>query len=592
VATERIERRLAAVLAADVAGYSRLMGADEIGTLAALKALRRKIFDPAISEHHGRIVKTTGDGILVEFASAVDAVNCAMGVQERMAKPNKNTTSQIIFRIGINVGDIIIDGDDIIGDGVNIAARIENECEPGSVCLSGSAFEQVRGKTNFVFDDLGERALKNIERPVRLYAARTAKAPSSSAKATTEVQKLLSLPDKPSIAVLPFENMSTDLEQEFFADGVVEDIITALSRFKALFVIARNTSFTYKRRAVNVKKVGRELGVRYVLEGSVRKSANRLRISGQLIDAATGSHLWADRFEGAIADVFELQDQVTESVVGAIAPAIEKAEIDRAKRKPTDSLDAYNLYLRGLSKLYQLDTKQSVEEALRLFKMALEIDPDFASAYVGAASCYVSAKGYGWSAGTPHEIIEVRQLAQRGMSLGKEDASVLAFSAWALAYYTRDLRTGSGLIDRALAMNSNLAEAWHYGGWIKNWLGEREVALERFARAMRLSPLDQQIALMKAGTAHCLFFLGRYDEAASWAGLAFQEVADNQAVLRITAASNALTGRTAEAQEAVARLRQLNATLRVSNLKDVLGPYGAEDITRYQEALRRAGLPE
>src|SRR6516164_298033 len=295
MAEARVERRLAAILAADVAGYSRLMGTDEVGTLAALKAHRREIVDPAIAAQNGRIVKTTGDGMLVEFASAVDAVACAVAIQEKMAeRATGGTGPRIQFRMGINVGDIIIDGSDIFGDGVNVAARIENECEPGGVYLSDDAYRQVRGKTSLAFDDLGERSLKNIDRPVRLYAVRST---SFSTEATAAVgEKPLPLPDRPSIAVLPFQNMSGDPEQEYFADGIVEDIITALSRFKSLFVIARNSSFTYKGKAVDIKQVGRELGVRYVLEGSVRKSAGRVRITGQLIDSATGAHVWADRY--------------------------------------------------------------------------------------------------------------------------------------------------------------------------------------------------------------------------------------------------------------------------------------------------------
>jgi adenylate cyclase len=328
MAKERVERRLAAVLAADVAGYSRLMGADEVGTLAALKAHRREVVDPTIAQHHGRIVKTTGDGMLVEFASAIDALTCAMAVQEKMAeRMAKEAGPPIQFRVGINVGDIIVDLDDIYGDGVNLAARIETECEPGQVYLSDDAYRQVRGKTAFVFGDLGERWLKNIDRPVRIYAARlSTSSTAESIKSADRDSRSLPLPDKPSIAVLPFQNMSADPEQEYIADGIVEDITTALSRFKALFVIARNSSFTYKGRAVDVKQVGRELGVRYVLEGSVRKAASRLRITGQLIDAATGSHLWADRFDGEVADIFELQDQVTER---ALEPSLPRSRRPR-----------------------------------------------------------------------------------------------------------------------------------------------------------------------------------------------------------------------------------------------------------------------
>ena len=354
MASERVERRLAAVLAADVAGYSRLMGADEVGTLAALKAHRREIVDPAIAAHKGRIVKTTGDGMLVEFASAVDAVTCAMAVQEKMAeRTGDETRPRIQFRVGINVGDIISDGDDIFGQGVNVAARVENECQPGGVYLSDDAFRQVRGKTAFAFDDVGERNLKNIDRPVRLYAVRNSglegdkKASGSDpAKSAHDVAKPLPLPDKPSIAVLPFQNMSGDHEQEYFADGVVEDIITILSRVKSLFVIARNSSFTYKGKAVDVRQVGCELGVRYVLEGSVRKARERIRIAGQLIDATSGSHVWADRFDRPINDVFEVQDEIS------LKPELDRAEIERARRKP-DNFTAWDLILRARAALYK-----------------------------------------------------------------------------------------------------------------------------------------------------------------------------------------------------------------------------------------------
>jgi TolB-like protein len=401
----------------------------------------------------------------------------------------------------------------------------------------------------------------------------------------------LTLPDKPSIAILPFANLSSDPEQEYFADGMAEDIITALSHFKALFVIARNSSFTYKGRAVDVKQVGRELGVRYVLEGSVRKAANRVRITGQLVDVATGTHLWADRFDGGLVDIFDLQDQVTESIVGAIAPAVEKAEIERAKRKPTESLDAYTLYLRGLARYYQFASRQANDEALRLFNSAIELDPDFASAYGRAASCYVYAKINGWFSDTAKEIAEVTRLAQRAVELGKDDAIALAASGWALAYVVRDLGVGAALIDRALVLNSNSAEAWFYGGWAKIYLGEPEAAIERLARAMRLSPLDPRLMGMRAGTAYAHFLLGRYDEAASWAAKALQDNPDYQPGLRIAAASNAMAGRPEQAHRAMARLRQLNPALRVSTLKD-RGPWRAEDLLRYEEGLRQAGLPE
>jgi TolB-like protein/Flp pilus assembly protein TadD len=444
-------------------------------------------------------------------------------------------------------------------------------------------------------DDMGQQSLKNIAEPMRAWRVRLTGQTPSAVKSGSAVSqpRALALPDKPSIAVLPFQNMSGDPEQDYFADGMVEEIITALSRFKALFVIARNSSFTYKGRAVDVKQVGRELGVRYVLEGSVRKATNRVRITGQLVDTATGAHLWADRFDGGISDIFDLQDQVTESVVGAIAPAIEKAEIELAKRKPTENLDAYSLYLRGSAKLYQFASRQANDDALRLFNSAIELDPDFASAYGRAASCYVFAKASGWITVTANEIAEVERLARKAVELGKDDASALAASGFALVFIVRDLGAGAAFIDRALVLNANLAEAWSSGGWVKLWLGEQELAIERFARAMRLSPLDPRVTGIRAGTAHAHFFLGRYDEAASWAAMALQDTPDFQTGLRIDAASNAMAGRPEQAHKTVARLRQLYPALRVSNLKDVVGPYRyADDLSRYEEGLRQAGLPE
>ncbi len=447
--------------------------------------------------------------------------------------------------------------------------------------------------------DSGEeqRLIKTLPRKGFRFVGPVREAPGPAGLATADnaiepPRPALTLPDKPSIAILPFTNLSSDPEQDYFADGMVEDIITALSHFKALFVIARNSSFTYKGRAVDVKQIGRELGVRYVLEGSVRKAASRVRITGQLVDTATGAHLWAEKFDGALENVFDLQDTVTESVVGAIAPAVEKAEIDRARRRSTESLDAYTLYLRGLARFYQF-AKQANDDALRLFNSAIELDPDFASAYGRATSCYVYAKANSWISVTSNEIAEVTRLAQRAVGLGKDDASALATGGYALVYVVGDLGVGAALIDRALVLNSNLAEAWYCGGWAKSWLGDPETAIERFARAMRLSPVDPLAWRMRSGTAYAHFLLGHYDEAASWAAMALQANPDYQPALRQAAASNAMAGRPEQAHKALARLRQLNPALRISNLKDVLGPYQhAEDFAQYGEGLRRAGLPE
>ena len=395
---ERVERRLAAILAADIAGYSRLMGVDEEGTLRQLKVHRKELVDRKITEHRGRIVKTTGDGMLVEFVSVVDAVRCAVDVQRSMAERNSNEPAEtrIEFRIGINVGDIIIDGDDIFGDGVNVAARMETLADPGGIMVSGIVHDQVRDKLSFSFEDLGEQTVKNIARPIGVHRVQIA-APELPATrgAAPAAQAVAAASDRPSIAVLPFQNMSGDPEQDYFIDGIVEDIITALSRNHALLVIARNSTFTYKGRAADVKKVGRELGVRYVLEGSVRKSADRVRVTGQLINVSTGAHLWADRFDGELKDIFDLQDDITLQVVGAIAPKLEHAEIVRAARKPTESLDAYDYYLRGVSSFHK-GGREDISEALRLFLKAIELDDNFSSAYGMAAWCYVRRKVNGW----------------------------------------------------------------------------------------------------------------------------------------------------------------------------------------------------
>ena len=401
----------------------------------------------------------------------------------------------------------------------------------------------------------------------------------------------LALPDKPSIAALPFQNMSGDPEQEYFADGVVEDIITALSRMRWLFVIARNSSFTYKGRAVDVKQVGRELGVRYVLEGSVRKAANRVRITGQLIDTSTGAHLWADRFDGTLEDIFDLQDQIATSVVGAIAPTLEQVEIERAKCKPTESLDAYDYFLRGMANVHQW-TRAANDEALRLFYKALELDPNFASAYGMAAWCYIWRKLNGWTIDRVQETAEGTRLAQRAVELGKDDAVALARGGHALAWFARDLDAAAASIDRALVLNPNLAAGWNLSGWVRAYRGELDLAIEHHARAMRLSPLDPILYNMHVGTAFVHFLAGRFDEASSWAKRALLEQPNYPAANRILAASLAFAGRLTEAQQAMSRLRQLDPALRISNLNEVLPLRRPEDQAKFADALRKAGLPE
>jgi len=579
-------RRVTAILAIDVVGYSRLMGTDDEGTLARLKVHRRELIDPKIKEHEGRIVKTTGDGMLVEFASVVEALHCAIEVQRDMRVRNTNVPQEkrIEFRVGLNVGDIIIDADDIYGDGVNIAARLENLAEPGGICVSGRVYEDTRGKLDTAFEDWGEQQLKNIAWPVRVYRVRIG-------GETASARPALALPDKPSIAVLAFDNLSADPEQEYFADGMVEEIIMALSRLRWLFVIARNSSFTYKGRAVDVKQVGRELGVRYVLEGSVRKAGKKLRIAGQLIDTSTGAHLWADRFEGGTDDIFDLQDQVTASVVGAIAPKLEQAEIERALRKPTESLDAYDYYLRGMASVH-LWTKDASVEALAMFSRAIELDPNFASAHGVAARCYSQRLSSGWMIDRPREVAEAERLARRAGELGQDDALALCSAGLALAYVVGDLDDGAAFIDRALVLNPNLAWAWMFSGWVNIWLGEPDVVIEHIGRAIRLSPYDPHIFNMQTATAYAHFIAGRYAESLSWAEMAIRERRNHVLALRILSASCAMAGRLEQARETLVRLLELDPELRISNLRHVSPFRRPEDSAKFAEALRKAGLPE
>jgi adenylate cyclase len=584
-----MERRLAAVLMADVVGYSRLMEADEVGTLAALKERQTSVVEPTIRARGGRIVKVMGDGMLIEFGSAVNAVASALELQQKSAEANALLPegSRIVLRIGINLGDVIGEGTDIYGEGVNIAARLESLAEPGGLCISGKVHDEVDGKLDCIIEDMGEQAVKNISRPVRAYRLRMGKpVPGAAIEGAS-----LSLPNLPSIAVLPFQNMSGDPEQEYFADGMVEDITTALSRFRWLFVIARNSSFTYKGRPVDVKQVGRELGVRYVLEGSVRKAGNRVRITGQLIDASTGAHLWADRFDGDLADIFELQDRVTSSVVGTIAPKLEQAEIERSKRKPTESLDAYDYFLRGMAAFHQF-TKDANTEALEMFTRAFGRDPKFAAAYGMAARCYVQRKGFGWVDDPKHEVAEAERLARRAAELGPDDAVALSTAGFALCIVVGEVSDGSALIDRALALNPNLGWVWHVSAIAKACLGEHETALEHAGRAMRLSPQDPQMSGMHVAVAFAHFVGGRYEEALSEAEAAVRGRVNFFVGLCVTAASAALAGKPEQAEKAMARIREVNPGLRLSNLKALIPFRRDEDFSRWAAGLRGAGLPK
>ncbi|WOH49281.1 adenylate/guanylate cyclase domain-containing protein [Bradyrhizobium sp. sBnM-33] len=588
---EHVERRLAAILAADVAGSCRLIGIDEEGALAQLKALRKTLFDPKISDHRGRIVKNTGDGALVEFGSVVDALRCAVEIQRGMAEQNIDVppVKRIEFRIGIHVGDIVIEENDIFGEGVNIAVRLEEIAEPGGISISDDAYRQIRGKVDITFEDTGSQSLKNIAEPIRVWRVRIAaiSSPAMVTNLSSETAQPLPLPDEPSIAVLPFENMSGDPKQEYFADGMVEDIITGLSRSKSLFVIARHSTFTYKGKAFDIKQVGRELGVRYVLEGSVRRAGNRVRISGQLIDAATGKHIWADRFDSQLDDIFDLQDRVTMSVIGAISPQLERAEIERAKHKPTASLQAYDYYLRALAYFRKFTSEANIE-ALKLTKrIASDIDPEFAAAYALGARCYVQRKTFGWSTAA-QERVEARRLARRAIELDRDDPSVLARAGNVLAFLG-EVEEGAALLSRAINLDPNLATARHWSGWVHLYLGDVDAAIEQFQVTLRLNPLDPRIFIVQTGLAYAHFFAARNADATLWATTAFRQQPNYRSAQFILAACHATSGRIEEAREICA---QLNPPPRISRIRDRTPFRRAEDIDRLAQAFRIAGMPE
>jgi TolB-like protein len=583
-----MERRLAAILAADVVGYSRLMEQDEAGTFERLRQRRRQLVEPAVEHRRGRIFKLMGDGLLAEFGSVVDALECAAAIQRSMEEANAALPAEqrILMRIGVHVGEVIVEGDDRHGDAVNIAARLQQLADPGGVSVSRQVAEHARQKSAFAFEPCGERQLKNIAGPIAVFRARpegeTLRTPAAVPGATPA--------DRPSIAVLPFDNMSGDREQDYFADGIVEEIITALSRMRSLFVIARNSSFTYKGRSVDVKQVGRELGVRYVLEGSVRKAGAKVRITGQLIDAETGAHLWADRFDGALEDIFDLQDQVTARVVIAIAPRLEQAEIERAKRKPTENLDAYDYYLRGMAAVH-LWTREGNDEALAMFGRAIELDPGFAAAYGMAARCYSQRLGSGWMVDRPRETAEAERLARRAAALGRDDAVALCTSGLALALVIGDIDTGAELIERALALNPNLASAWAFSAFVRIWGGDPEAGLERAARAMQMSPHDPHMSNMQAAAGMGHLFAGRPAEAWTWAHMAVRSNPNHLIAACVAAASGAHAGRLADARAVAERLRELHPALRASELGFLI-LRRPQDLAQLAQGLRMAGIPD
>jgi len=588
-------RRLAAILAADVVGYSRLMGRDENGTLARFKSHVTDRLEPTLARHGGRLVKLTGDGALVEFVSAVGALGAAIEFQQAMADINRDQPTDVamVFRIGVHLGDLIDEDNDVYGDAVNIAVRLESQAPPGGIVVSRTVHEAVTGRVKAAFEDLGNLELKNIERPIQAFRVTWQAVDwpvSEAAPTTTPIAGPPPLPDKPSIAVLPFQNMSGDPEQEYFVDGLVEEIITGLSRSKAIFVIARNSSFTYKGRAVDVRQIGRELGVRYVLEGSVRKAGDRLRITGQLIEAENGVHLWADRFDGGLADIFDLQDQITAQVIGAIAPRVEQAEIERARRK-TANLDAYDYYLRAWAAIYRYSSEGS-QEALVLLEKAIALDPDFAIAYATAAVCYFIRRAFSWSTDPAHEAAEAERLARRAMELDSSDARVLTFYAQTLIYNVGRLDEAVACLDQAIRADPNYANAWMWRGNTRSYLGDAERAIEDLQQALRLSPLDSTLWIAQTGMANAHFLRGRYEEALSWVSAALRQHPHSLSGLRVAIAANALAGHLDAARQLVDRYRELDPTARLAKMREWWWFRGGEDVEKYLRGFRLAGMPE
>ncbi|MEE1611625.1 adenylate/guanylate cyclase domain-containing protein [Microvirga sp. CF3016] len=582
------QRRLAAVLAADVVGYSDLMSKDEEGTLARLRDLRRKVIEPKIGSHHGRLVKTIGDGFLCEFSSPVEAVRCAVDLQEAVSRASGGEHPKPLqLRIGINLGDIIVEDDgDIFGDGVNIASRLQKMALPGGICLSGKVHEEVRDKLPYPFEDHGEHRFKNIGRLVKVYCLLAGLDPSVL---PSEARSAASLLGKPSIAVLPFVNLSKDPDQEYFADGIVEDIIAALSRFRSFFVIARNSTFAYKGRNVSVQQIGRELGVRYVLEGSVRRSGEKIRITAQLVDAISGMHLWAEHYDGVIADVFDLQDQITTSVVGSIQPSIRAAEIERARRKRPENLDAYDLVMRALPYVWALEFEAN-REATRLIDKALLLDPGYSLALSLAAWCHGQKIVYNWSKSVPEDKRETLRLAQAAAAIAHDDPFILTVLGAALTI-TREYQRAGSMLERALALDPNSAWAWNRSGWLHNYQHDPEVAILHFERSLRLSPFDPMAFNCDVGIGCAHFIAKRYDQAALWQEKGWRAKPSATWVHRTLAPSYALAGDLERARESVGELVKHYPGISISAIIEAMA-FSQETMARFAEGLRLAGLPE
>jgi adenylate cyclase len=583
MAEARVERRLAAILAADVAGYSRLMGNDEEGTLAALKACRQELIDPKLAEYRGRVVKTTGDGILVEFASAVDATRCAVEMQRAMAARNTPIPEdrRVEYRIGINVGDIIIDEGDIYGDGVNVAARLEGLAEPGGICVSSTVHENVQGKIDITFFDAREQRLKNIARPVKVFRVQFG-------NNTVKTQNISERSNKPSIAVLPFQNMSGDREQEYFADGTVDEIIIGLSRIKWLSVVSRNSSFIYKNKPVSVKEVSDKLGVRYVLEGGVRRSGNRVRITAQLIDAETDTHLWAEQYDRLLEDVFALQDEITMCVVGAIEPSLRKAEINRISRQRPNTFSAYDLLLRSQQFVFAGMPKDAAK-AIPLLEDALKLEPDYSAAHAYLSWCLHARFGRGGL--NEEDRLDAIRHARAAVSLGNDDATALAIAALVIAYDGHDTTTALKIFDRALELSNSNVFVLCWNAAVLAWMGKTELAIERAQLALRLGPFDSLNWRANHALSIAYFHGQRYGDAVDAARSVIDANPGYSLPRAILAAALVRLGRVDEAKAMAQTVleREPSFTIHGTSRYAELEPMVFRPMA---DAWREAGLPE
>ena len=580
-----MERRLAAIFAADIAGYSRLVGADEEGTVARLQSHRRELIEPKIAEHQGRLVKTTGDGVLVEFASPVRALRCAIDVQHGMAKRNADIPEgkRIEFRIGINLGDVVVEEDgDIFGDGVNVAARLENIAEPGTVFISRTVRDFVTDAAELALEDLGERELKNIVRPVQVFRI----APPTHVLAAAQAPAP-AVPQKPSIAVLPFTNMSGEAEQEYFSDGMTEDLITDLSKVSALFVIARNSSFAYKGRAVKVQEIGRDLGVRFVLEGSIRKSGNRVRIAAQLIDAESGGHLWAERFDRDLTDIFATQDEVVEKIVRALAVTLTHGEEKRLRRRGTENVAAYEAVLRA-RELLGGATRETVAQARAMYRRAIELDPTYAVPHAGLAATGVSNYVSDWADDPDAELDQAERWARRALEL--DDSEPFAHMALGhVMLWRRDHDGALAEFRSMIALDPNFAQGYAATGLALMYAGRAAEALEPFALAMRLDPHYPSIVLHYVAQAN--FSLGNYGTAAKQLTKRIARTPGTDSSRMMLAACYGHLGRAEEARAIWAALMKVNPEFSLAQRERVLPYKDPRDFARIAEGLAKAGLP-